>query len=387
MRVFSCFPVRWWSGGNATALPIKGIRKSQSREAQKTLEGGRGPCENAGDQDSLTPARGRQRGASRGNPPRAHVRTPHETNDQFQRRTRRPSPSRAGARPRRVPRLRRKRHVGDGAQPPREGVRGGPRRGDRPRPGTARRTRILRSPAAPGRSHRALRADPHELPRKGEDGPSTSSPAPGARRRWARRSSSRGCSAPRRPPGTSGSAKGRRRATPACPRPSEVKVEAGRRLPAHHLERDDPRRRVQRRPVTRLPGHGGRAADRGHVERLPLAPVRRDEVRHGLRRRPEEHRPVGRGGRGGVEGTPRPGAEGYSEDLPVPHPRREQVALQHAAHLRRLHGPQRPLLAQGTGGSRRDGGRSTGRRRRASTASSTATRNFSARRWSGRAAR
>ena len=49
MGVFSCFPVRWRSGGNATALPIRGIRKSQSREAQKTLEGGRGPCENAED--------------------------------------------------------------------------------------------------------------------------------------------------------------------------------------------------------------------------------------------------------------------------------------------------------------------------------------------------
>ena len=60
--------------------------------------------------------------------------------------------------------------------------------------------------------------------------------------------------------------------------------------------------------------------------------------------------PVGGGRRGSFEGARGKGAQGHPQDLPVPHPRREQVALQHAAHLRRLHGPQRPLLAQGTGG-------------------------------------
>src|SRR5512143_2129989 len=272
MRVFSCFPVRWWSGGNATALPIKGIRKSQSREAQKTLEGGRVPCENAEDRN---PARGRQRGASRGNPMRAHARTSHETDDQFQRRTRRPSPSRSGARPRRVPRLLRKRHVGDGAQPPREGVRGGPRRGDRPRPGTPRRARILRDPPAAGRSDRALRADPHELPREGKDGEVRRHRrlgAEGAGRGEARRGDVR------RRDGRLEPRDRRREGQELHPRAGSFRGEGrgGRRLPAHHLQRDDPRRRIQRRSVPRVSRHGSRAADRGHVERLPLASVRRD---------------------------------------------------------------------------------------------------------------
>ena len=41
------------------------------------------------------------------------------------------------------------------------------------------------------------------------------------------------------------------------------------------------------------------------------------------------------------QGAHRGGAEGHPQDLPVPHGRREQVALQHAAHLRHLPGAQR----------------------------------------------
>ena len=142
------------------------------------------------------------------------------------------------------------------------------------------------------------------------------------------------------------------------PRPGARRGEGRRRrrLPAPHLQRDHPRRGVRRRSGARLPGHRRGAARRRHVERLPLEEVRRLEVRPGLRRRPEEHRPVGRGGGGGVEGAHRAGAQGHPQDLPVPHPGREQVALQHPAHLRHLHDPQRAGLAEGAGWPPRHGG-------------------------------
>ena len=136
-----------------------------------------------------------------------------------------------------------------------------------------------------------------------------------------------------------------------------------------------------------FPGTGGGAARRRHVERLPLAPVRRVEVRPRLRRRAEEHRPERRRGRDRLEGARRARAQGPPQDLPVPHPRREQVALQHAADLRHLPGPQRARLAEGAGRPRRDGGSATGRRRRSSTAPSTAPGLLPLPRWRRRAAR
>ena len=105
--------------------------------------------------------------------------------------------------------------------------------------------------------------------------------------------------------GTTGDGRGQGEALRPRPRSRRGEGRPGRRLPPRHLQRDHPRRAVRGRPGPPFPDTGQGAAGRRHVERLPLAAARRLALRPDLRRRPEEHRPLGRRGGGGLEGADR----------------------------------------------------------------------------------
>ena len=93
----------------------------------------------------------------------------------------------------------------------------------------------------------------------------------------------------------------------------------------------------------------------GHVLGLPLAADRRLALRVHLRRRAEEPRALRRDGGGDPEGLHGDRPEGHPQDLPLHHVRREQLALQHAAHVRDLPDAQRARLDRGAGRSGGDG--------------------------------
>ena len=99
--------------------------------------------------------------------------------------------ARPGAGPARAARLRRHRHVGDGDQPPLQGVRRGPQRGDRARQGAARRSpTTTRSSSSRAAASLQFAHGADEPARRRARPPTTSSPAPGRRRRSRRPSSS-----------------------------------------------------------------------------------------------------------------------------------------------------------------------------------------------------
>ena len=248
------------------------------------------------------------------------------------------------------------RHVGDGAQPPRQGVRGGPRRGPLAPPRAARGAGHPRDPLPAGRRLALFAQIPMNLMEKGK-----AAAVPGHRRlgrEGGRRGQDRlGAARRQRRHQTTGDRRRQGEELRPCPGARRGQGGPGRR-PTCTSPRTRPSTASSSTwtPARAFPRHRRRAARRRHVERLPLAPLRRLEVRHRLRRGPEEHRPLGHRGGHRLEGTGREGAQGHPQDLPVPHPRREQVALQHAAHLRRLHGAQRARLAEGAGRPRRHGG-------------------------------
>ena len=129
-----------------------------------------------------------------------------------------------------------------------------------------------------GRRHRAVRGHAAE-PRRGRLPPSTTStPATGRRRPSARRSA------------TAQGQRGRRARRRLQLRARGVHLEAQRRcgLPALHAQRDHWRRGVPVHPADRR-----RAAGRGLSPRRSCPAARCVAIRAHLRRRAEEHRPVG----------------------------------------------------------------------------------------------
>ena len=113
----------------------------------------------------------------------------------------------------------------------------------------------------------------------------TSSPAPGARRRSRRRSSL----------GTARVAAHHRRTRTSATRASRSQAELKLDPNAAYVHITTQQHHL-RHAVARLPGRGQGAARRRHVDRLPVAADRRLAVRAHLRRRAEEHRALGRDG-------------------------------------------------------------------------------------------
>ena len=92
---------------------------------------------------------------------------------------------------------------------------------------------------------------------------------------------------------TTGTGEGKEKSYVRAPAPGEVKAADGAAYLHLTSQRDHPRRRVRRRRLARLPRHRQGAADRRHVERLPLEEDRRLEVRPASRRGPENIGPSG----------------------------------------------------------------------------------------------
>ena len=248
--------------------------------------------------------------------------------------------ARAGAG--RADRLRRHRHVGDGDLPPLQGVRGGAQRGDRPRQGAARRPRQLQDHPAPGRRPPAVRHAADEPAVQGTQGRLHPHRRRGRRRHTRKRRSS---------PGTTPAAspRPRTRSTPGC------RVRRRSRSTPTPCTSTSPRNNtVEGTQWQALPRDRRHPAGVRHVVRLPVATVRHLAVRHDLRRRPEEPRAVGRHGGDHPRRPARPVPRQGAAELPaLPHPRREELALQHAADVRHLHPAQRARLQQA---DRRAGG-------------------------------
>ena len=95
-------------------------------------------------------------------------------------------------------------------------------------------------------------------------------------------------------------------------------------------------------------------------ERRLLPALPRGEVRHGLRRRPEEPRPLRRHRRGHQGLLPRPGQGRPPHDDVLQDPRGQQLPLQHPALLLDLHPRPHPRLDQEDG---RPGGHGEDQRR------------------------
>ena len=123
---------------------------------------------------------------------------------QFQRRPRRVAPGSARAAARRDARLARQRHVGDGNEPSRQGLHRH-RAAGRSRPARAAGDPGQLQGAVPaGRRHGAVRRDPDEPAARRVGRSTTSTPAPGRRRRSPRRrSTARSTSSPMRRRATS----------------------------------------------------------------------------------------------------------------------------------------------------------------------------------------
>ena len=118
----------------------------------------------------------------------------------------------------------------------------------------------------------------------------------------------------------------------AHPAARELEARRRRRLRAHLPQRDHRRRRVPLHARRRQRAAGGR-----HVEQHPVAADRRVEVRPDLRRRAEEHRPVGRDDRDRARRPDRPRVADVPDGVRLQAGGRQRLDVQHAAHLRDLH--------------------------------------------------
>jgi tetratricopeptide (TPR) repeat protein len=201
---------------------------------------------------------------------------PDDPRPQLQRRPRRAARIRAAPGSRRDARLAWQRHVGDGDEPPRQGVHRHPRRGRKPAARTAGHPRQLQGAVHAGRRHRRER---HRA-----DEPAARQ---GRRRlhrhRRVEQEVHQGSEEVRQ--GQRRRQRGRQRLHDH-PAASTWKLDPERGLRAHLQQRDH-----RRRGIPLHARRGQRAAGGRHVQRHPVAPDRRVEVRPDLRRRAEEHRP------------------------------------------------------------------------------------------------
>ena len=167
----------------------------------------------------------------------------------------------------------------------------------------------------------------------------------------------------RAPPGR------RTSATRACPSQAELKLDPN----AAYVHIDHATTPSSARSCTRFPRRGRGAAGRGHELGLPVEADRRVASSRSIYAgRAEEHRALGRGrGAWSRKDFIAKGAQGHPQDLPLQHARGEQLALQHAAHLRDL--PVRNVLAWIKEHGRPEQHRERGTARRASCSTAPST--------------
>ena len=142
--------------------------------------------------------------------------------------------------------------------------------------------------------------------------------------------------------------------------PEARRVEARPRglLRPHLLERDHRRRRV---PLDAR--HRQRAAGGRHVVQHPVAPDRRQPLRPDLRRRAEEHGPVGPDGGDRARRPDRPCTADHALGVQLQAAGRERLDVQHAADLCDLHRRPGVQARQGAGRPEGDGGAQPGQGR------------------------
>ena len=168
-------------------------------------------------------------------------------------------------------------HRGD--EPPQQDLRRNPPRGDGAGFRAAGASRQLQSPLPPGRRHAAVRHDPHE-PASGEAELRFHHHRAVGQQGLRRRGQVRQGQRPVRRQG---------KRLHRAPRSQVAESEPGRRVPAHHVQRDH-----RRHPVARLARHGRRPHRGGHVQRHHEPEDSGGEVWADLRGRAEEPWPCGR---------------------------------------------------------------------------------------------
>ena len=202
------------------------------------------------------------------------------------------------------------RHVGDGDEPPRQGVHRHPCRGRGAAARAAGDSGELQGAVHAGRRHRRERhrADEHAA-RQGI-----------GRLHRHRRMVEEVDQGSRQV--LHGECRGQRQGGGLHPHSAARQLEAGRerRLRAHLQQRDHRRCRIPLDARCRR-----RAAGRRHVQQHPVAPGRRVEVRPDLRRRAEEHRPGRPHDRDRARRPDRPGAADHAVGLRLQAAGRERL--------------------------------------------------------------
>ncbi len=270
------------------------------------------------------------------------LRTPKDPDAslQLQRRTRGAARTRAAAGGGGNARLARQRHVGDGNEPPGQGVHQHCRQGgSRPAHAAGHSTRLQGAVPA-GRGDRRKRDRPDEPAAGTHDG--------GLRqhRRMVEEVDQGGEEV------LHGAHRGVLRGQGLHVRSGaeRMEIEPGPGLRARVHQRDHRRRRI---PVDA--GDRQRAAGGGHVLAHPVAARRRGEIRRHLRRRAEEHGP-GRADAGDRPRRPaRPCAADHAVGIPLEGTGRGGLHAQHAGDVRHLH--RRPGVRVAAGARRARGDR------------------------------
>ena len=223
------------------------------------------------------------------------------------------------------------RHVDHGAQPPRQGVRGGPQRGDRAaHPSssafpTTHQVLFLQGGASP-----AVRDGADELPARRARAPTTSITGG-----WSEKAldEAKLLGTPRVAATTVGPDKRYTRM------PSQAELKLDPKAAYVHITSNNTIFGTQWHAFPTL-GTVPLVADMSLG--LPVAADRRLAAsRSSTPARRRTSGPSGRGGGHRAQGLHGEGAQGHPEDLPLHDPRREQLALQHAPHVRDLPDAQR----------------------------------------------